>query len=76
MTKPVVVYVEWEDSCTTYGWQKPEADETSMIRSVGIQVARTDKAITLSTSQSEGGRFVDQISIPMSCVRKFRRLKL
>ena len=72
--KPKIVYVEWEDSCTTYGWLNPQVDETSMIRSVGIEVARTKKSITISTSESQGGRHVDPISIPMGCIRKIKRI--
>lgn len=72
---PKAVYVEWVDSSTTYGWQNPESDETSLIRSVALLVAKTARTITLSTSESQHGRMVDQISIPMSCVRKLRRIK-
>ena len=69
------VYVEWEDSSTTYGWHNPERDETSTIRSVGILVFKTPKTLTLTTSESQHGRVVDQINIPIRCIRKMRRVK-
>lgn len=75
--KPEVVYVEWEDSCTTYGWRPREGNATSMIRSVGIVVERNPKTLTLSTSENdECSRYVDQIAIPMSAVRTLRKVRV
>ncbi len=69
-----VVFIEWEDSCTTQGWGQPEKDETSLIRSAGILVSQTKKAVTISSSKSQGGRYVDQLAIPRSCIQKMVRL--
>lgn len=70
------VYLEWEDSCSGYGWHGPDKDETSLIRTVGIEVSRTEKTVTVSSSRSAGGRYVDQLCIPLAVVRKSRRVRL
>lgn len=76
MHKLQAVYVEWEDSCSDVGWRGPDKDFTSLIRSVGLLLERTEKTVTLSTSLSEGGRCLDQVCIPRSVIRKMRKVKL
>ncbi len=65
-----IVFVEWMDSTTTFGWREPDADGPSVIVSVGILVHHDESSIVISTSRSSGGRYVDQLSIPLGCVRK------
>ena len=72
----MLVYVEWEDSCTVYGWRDPELDGPSKIKSVGHLVTKNNKFMVISTSQSESGRFVDQLTIPRSCIKKIKKVKV
>ena len=71
-----IVYVEWIDSCTTSGWRDEDRSGASLIKSVGIEVSRNERTLVLSTSRSDGGRYVDQMSIPMEAGKKIRRIKL
>ncbi len=72
-----LVSVEWNDSQTTYGWRLPEKDDLpSEIKSVGILLSNTETSVTISTSISKGGRFVDKLTIPKSSIRKLRHFKL
>ncbi len=68
-------YVEWDDSCTTFGWQPPEAKGTSRITSIGLLVKEDEREIILSTSRSEHGRVLDQVAIPRSAIRSMRKVK-
>lgn len=70
-----VVYIEWEDASSSMGWNKPDKDATCMIRSCGLLINRTKKATTISTCQSKGGNFIDQMNIPATQIRKFKVLK-
>jgi len=61
--------IEWEDSQSTYGWQPPLVNEPSaMIVSVGLLVDANKKTVTISTSKSSGGRYVDSLTIPRSAI--------
>jgi len=72
-----LISIEWDDSQSTYGWRVPESDDSSCkIKSVGILVSDTKNCITISTSISEGMRFVDKLTIPKKCVRKTRRFRI
>ena len=69
-----IVYIEWEDANSTLGWHLPEIDETCPIRSCGFLVNQTKKAVTISTCQSRTGKFLDQLSIPASQIRKMKTI--
>ncbi len=75
--KNPVVYIEWVDSQTNYGWRKEERvdDEVCLIKSVGIQVSKTKTSITISTSKSSFGNFVDKLSIPICSIKNLKRLE-
>jgi hypothetical protein len=68
------VHVVWVDSATTRGWDQADLGEPTVIHSVGIEVGRTDKTITLSTSFNGGSMFMDQISIPLASVKRISRI--
>ena len=71
-----VLYVEWVDSCTSRGWDNLDKSGPVLIRSVGIRVHRDANSLVLSTSKSGSGRYVDQITIPASAIKKVRRVKI
>lgn len=68
------VYVRWVDASTRRGWEPADCCEPVLIHSVGIEVARSEKAIVLSTSFNSGTYYADQMVIPMSAVQKITRL--
>ena len=70
-----LVSFEWIDSSTTFGWQPPEKNETVVIRSVGWLVNKTPKTITISSSQSKYGKFLDQVNVPRFAIRNYRILR-
>lgn len=74
--KNPIVYVEWFDSQTNYGWRKNEDDddEPAFIKSAGILVSKGKKCVTISTSKSNFGNFVDKLSIPICSILKYKKL--
>ncbi len=71
-----VIYVEWEDSESNYGWREPLDGDIAPIRSIGVLVQRDKRTLTISTSKTEYGKYVDQLSIPMCSVKKIRKVKI
>jgi hypothetical protein len=71
-----VVYVEWDDSESIYGWRELEKNKPEKIRSVGILANKNNDGVTLSTSKTAYDKYVDQIWIPKSAIRKFRKVKI
>ena len=70
-----LVSFDWIDTSTTAGWHTPDKDETMLIRSVGWLVNRTPRTITISSSQSKYGKFLDQMNVPRFAIRNYRVLK-
>ena len=59
-----LVYIEWADAATTNGWTYKEDTGLMQVRSVGWLVAQDKKTLTIATSQSKGGKFLDPLTIP------------
>lgn len=74
--RPEVRYIEWTDSCTTFGWQAPETKGVSHITSIGLFVAENSEEVIISTSRSEHGRVLDQVAIPRRAIRVMRKVKV
>lgn len=69
-------HIKWVDSVTTYGWQNKETNGPSVIETVGWVVHETKAHIAVTTSASSGGRFLDQVVIPKSCITTLKRINL
>lgn len=80
MKKPEIkvqaVQVKWVDSSSIYGWRQPSEDTASEIKSVGIIVGQDKHNLTISTSKSESGNFMDQLTIPKQAIRSVKKIKL
>ena len=72
-----VAYVEWEDSCSSRGWGEfnKERDGPIIIRSIGIVVHRDKDLLALSTCLDPHGKSADSIAIPVSAIRKVKRVE-
>jgi hypothetical protein len=71
------VYVEWVDSYAAHGWKRPiQSGEVDFkpIKSVGILIGFSKTGITISTSTTDEGFVLDQLTIPMEVVRKIEKL--
>jgi hypothetical protein len=71
-----VVYVEWYDSESVYGWREPETMFPKPIRSIGVLVHRDKNMLVLSTSKTVYGKHIDQLTIPMCSVRKIKKVRI
>lgn len=72
-----LVMVEWEDSATNYGWHRLSTDDSiSYCVSVGMICREDEKQVTLAQSRSDCGNISETISIPRSCIRRMRMLKI
>jgi hypothetical protein len=67
--------IKWEDSFTSPGWDEAQRDERFFIQSVGLLVHEGKHSVTISTSQSQRRRYMDQLTIPRSAIRKIKQLK-
>jgi hypothetical protein len=70
-----LVYVEWLDSSSYYGWQKRDKISLSVIKTVGWLIEETKQGILLSMSYTSNDNWADQLSIPRSVIQCFRKLK-
>jgi len=68
-----IVFMEWVDSTTTFGWHEPDKNGPSVITSVGILVYHDEKNVVISTSKGSSGCCIDQLTIPRSCIQKMQR---
>jgi|GEM_PF-5977673 len=75
MSKLKLTYVEWEDSSCSPGWGPPHSDEPLTIRSFGILVRQGKQSVTISTSRSINGSYMDQLTIPRSAIREIKTQK-
>jgi hypothetical protein len=71
-----VVYLEWDDSGSYNGWHDPGDGVACKIRSIGTLVRSDKKTITISTSHSHYGHYMDQLTIPRVAITKLRKVKL
>ena len=70
-----LIYVEWKDACTSHGWNYNEGMELMDVRTVGWVVQQDKTTVTIATSQSKGGKFLDPITIPKHSITKMKTLK-
>jgi len=68
--------VEWEDAATYSGWTDLEHREfpTSECVSVGFLLSRSDRAIVMALTISDGGGASEIVAIPVANVREIREL--
>ncbi len=71
-----VVRIDWVDSCSNYGWRPKEDGGVSMIHSVGLLVEEKSDCVMITTSRSEYGNCIDQLSIPKACIKKMKKFRL
>ena len=72
-----LLLVEWDDSSTCVGWHRLSSeDDISHCISTGLLCKETEKSITLTISKSELGSIAETISIPRSCIKRIRRLRV
>ena len=70
-----ILYIEWWDSSRTPGWNDAHTGAPMLCVSVGMLVHRDKKWITISASYNGGTQYCDQMTIPMSAVKKIRRIE-
>ncbi len=80
--KPPLKFIEWEDAYNgNHEWCRMGVlkDKSPLIiRTVGFEVARSKKRVTLAMSYHDDGpepAICDLFTIPVSCIRKERTLK-
>ncbi len=67
--------IRWVDSCSYSGWQGADADHAvSEITSIGWEVKRTERSISISTSIGSTGNAMDVLTIPRSCIIEKKKL--
>ena len=74
-----LVMVEWEDSAFINGWlsrQQAQDCDVSHCVSIGIVVRDDDNVVAISLGVSDNGNVCDGISIPKSCIKRIRELKV
>lgn len=66
------VTVDWVDTKSALGWSyDPNAKRTlARVRSLGYVVQVNNEVLTLTTSLSDGGKSLDDLSLPIGCVTR------
>ena len=63
------VYVEWDDHCSSNGWNNINHDYSAIkIATIGWIVRESKESLTITTCQSELGNYRDAITIIKSCI--------
>jgi hypothetical protein len=88
MTKPRLVYVEWEDAAASQDWYSvgdaqewAEEKETEIVQSVGWIVSKTKRSLVIAAAfipQASAGsdKYGLLLSIPRAWIIKCRNLKI
>lgn len=74
-----IAMIEWEDSCTEPTWHRrgSSLDTVASCVSVGIMTQDNDSCVSLTQSISNStGNIGDTITIPRSCIKRIRKLKV
>jgi hypothetical protein len=76
--KKQIVLITWVDSATASGWHYGEVDnELQAIHSIGFILKMDKKAVTISSTVSQGGRgTLDPLTIPYGAILKVTKIKL
>jgi hypothetical protein len=74
-SKSAFVYIEWVDSTATTGWQPVDTSGPDNIVSVGLLVTHDKENVVISTSRCSSGKYLDQLTIPRSCIKRIRGMK-
>lgn len=73
-----LVLVEWEDSCVESNWHSQDIkyEGIALCTSSGIKIAETESFIVVASSINSFSRVSETISIPKSCIRRIRYLRV
>jgi hypothetical protein len=69
--------VDWADTKSALGWgaHRPALKRRpGYVRSLGYVIEINKEALTISTSIEEGGGSLDDLSIPIGCIRRIEVL--
>jgi len=70
------VYIEWEDSCSSRGWKSEDKDGPVLIKTLGWLAHDMPHCVVVTTSKSSAGNIMDPLTIPKSCIKKLRKVRL
>ena len=71
------VWIQWDDAQTEVGWIEKDAIKSLVpVKSLGWLVEETDTALTISSSYTGDGLFVDPLTIPKTSIKLWGLLDL
>ena len=71
------VWIQWDDAQTEVGWIEKDAIKSLVpVKSLGWLVEETDMALTISSSCTGDGLFVDPLTIPKTSIKLWGLLDL
>jgi len=70
------IKVVWADSKSALGWKYDPGlqRKPGYIKTIGYAIQENDECITLSTSLGEHGESLDELSIPVGCIKELEVL--
>ena len=73
-----MVYLEWDDSSTEYGWQTDDHVilKPWKIKTIGYLVKENRTHIAITSSIGETGNKVDVLTIPKAALLKRKNIRL
>jgi len=71
-----IIYLEWIDAKSTYGWHPISelSKEPFLVVTAGLLVCEDAEFITVSTSYAPNADWADPITIPKRCITKRKTL--
>jgi hypothetical protein len=72
-----VVYIEWLDIKSALGWAYNPTYKRipARLHSIGYVVQRNNECLTITTSMDYRGASLDDLSIPISCIKELEILE-
>lgn len=75
-----VVLIDWLDACSFDGWRDEALYNHSKhcieVRTYGRVVSVCEKELTITQSTTDHGQVSGILSVPVSCIKKIRRMVL
>jgi len=71
-----LVYIKWEDSARSEGWRDSTNKTICICETVGLCLHQDKNLVTVTSSVSDDGFFICQLTIPRKSIVEMRELNV
>ena len=72
----IAISIDWKDAASSGGWRYPEDTGLMKVKTIGWLLAQDKDTVTISTCASDGGKFLDALTIPRKSISKMKRIRV